>query len=400
LDKEIAMTTTPGYTVEALLQATRMELIEMFRDPLGLPTGDPKSSAHDMEQRILARAAELTQVTAQSVERASPAKDGGEQFPFFDELVSVLRWYADGSTDMGSRARDALADVDSQLLAAEAAKPKVSGTGKMGAPHKGDCTCRQCTDRKIAHIEEYAMLATELRCNGIRADLERMIASAEVFVDNDDVITGYKVKTGALHRLFGKFAQWGNPLVIPSNLPLASKMPPPFPPRPEGAFITSVSGNGDDPYVKVRFKTLHEMQDWHEVLIKGVISSQMPVTQLAESSPSPQVVAYRVREPKRVWSDWRNMPVDKDDFALIKTGEYEVEYAYSFPLASQMRPQSAVQGVEPVAWRWWQLMHDSMGGWERKHESSRPPVYVKPEDIRDLEPLYAAPQPPQGEGNE
>lgn len=43
----------------------------------------------------------------------------------------------------------------------------------------------------------------------------------------------------------------------------------PFTLRPEGALITAVSGDGD-PYVKVRFKNLHQMQDWHEALIKGV----------------------------------------------------------------------------------------------------------------------------------
>jgi hypothetical protein len=106
-------------------------------------------------------------------------------------------------------------------IAREAGKPKVSGTGRMGAPHNDDCTCQQCTHRKIAQIEAFAKITEALRVNAIKEALQTMISSAEVFVDSDDTITGYKVKTGALHRLFGLFVQWGEPLNVPSCLPMA-----------------------------------------------------------------------------------------------------------------------------------------------------------------------------------
>ncbi len=64
------MTTTPGYTVEAL-QTALYELLRRL-----CTNTEEQCSLYDW---TIARAAELTQVAAQSVERASPAKDGGEQ---------------------------------------------------------------------------------------------------------------------------------------------------------------------------------------------------------------------------------------------------------------------------------------------------------------------------------
>ncbi|MFG1462328.1 hypothetical protein V5F77_05455 [Xanthobacter sp. DSM 24535] len=44
--------------------------------------------------------------------------------------------------------------------------------------------------------------------------------------------------------------------------------------------------------------------------------------------------------------------------------------------------------VKPLAWTWRQMMHDSQGGWEVKTERNPPAQWVRPEDIRELEPLY------------
>lgn len=46
---------------------------------------------------------------------------------------------------------------------------------------------------------------------------------------------------------------------------------------------------------------------------------------------------------------------------------------------------------EAVAWQWEQRMHDSMGGWESKTERRKPGTWVRPEDIRDLRPLFTHP---------
>lgn len=50
--------------------------------------------------------------------------------------------------------------------------------------------------------------------NTIKDNLQRMIASAEVYTDAEGVVTAYKIKTGALHRLIG-FLE----LTVPVNLP-------------------------------------------------------------------------------------------------------------------------------------------------------------------------------------
>lgn len=68
--------------------------------------------------------------------------------------------------------------------------------------------------------------------------------------------------------------------------------------------------------------------------------------------------------------------------------------ALSDRLAPSPQPASRGEGeAVPVAWRWRQLMHDSMGGWEMKIESYRPGEWARPEDIEDLQPLYASPPP-------
>jgi hypothetical protein len=97
------MTTTPGYTVDALLQRAKdvtvrsMEELHACQAAMHLSgIFDPayvtgaQAAMKDMRDLI----AELMQVTAQSVERASPAKDGGEQ-PIAWNMLGWAR-YDDG----------------------------------------------------------------------------------------------------------------------------------------------------------------------------------------------------------------------------------------------------------------------------------------------------------------
>lgn len=50
----------------------------------------------------------------------------------------------------------------------------------------------------------------------VKRQLNTMLASAEVFTDSQGVVIGYKIKTGALHRLVGLLD-----LTVPVNLPEA-----------------------------------------------------------------------------------------------------------------------------------------------------------------------------------
>jgi len=59
----------------------------------------------------------------------------------------------------------------------------------------------------------------------LRRLLQTMINSAEVFVGEDDTIIGYKIKTGALHKIVGLFADADDPLTMPAS-------PHPAPPQP------------------------------------------------------------------------------------------------------------------------------------------------------------------------
>lgn len=74
-----------------------------------------------------------------------------------------------------------------------------------------DCHCvpmedRPCDSCKLAAVDE---------------QLQRMIVSAEVYVDVEQTITGYKIKTGALHRLIGL-----RNLFVPQRLPVVSAHEP------------------------------------------------------------------------------------------------------------------------------------------------------------------------------
>ena len=56
--------------------------------------------------------------------------------------------------------------------------------------------------------------------NTVKDHLQTMIASAEVYTDAEGIVTAYKIKTGALHKLIGFLS-----LTVPVNLPEA-KAPP------------------------------------------------------------------------------------------------------------------------------------------------------------------------------
>jgi hypothetical protein len=57
----------------------------------------------------------------------------------------------------------------------------------------------------------------------IAEHLTIMMMSAKCFVDHDDddAVIGYRIKTGAIHRVIGLLAGMGCPVSIPSNMPLA-----------------------------------------------------------------------------------------------------------------------------------------------------------------------------------
>lgn len=54
----------------------------------------------------------------------------------------------------------------------------------------------------------------------VRDYLQSMIVGAEVYLDADQVVTAYKIQTGALHHIVGLFTTTDRPLFIPVNLPV------------------------------------------------------------------------------------------------------------------------------------------------------------------------------------
>ncbi|KVV12360.1 hypothetical protein WK77_05970 [Burkholderia ubonensis] len=55
----------------------------------------------------------------------------------------------------------------------------------------------------------------------IALQLERMLLSAECYVGADQTVTGYRIKTGALHEILGILAGAGHPVEVPANMPIA-----------------------------------------------------------------------------------------------------------------------------------------------------------------------------------
>jgi hypothetical protein len=97
--------------------------------------------------------------------------------------------------------------------------------GVMGGPclhcgasqpeHVG-LTCEEVAkQRKAAMRKVFGQAHQNATLGTIKTLLETMIHSAEVYVDGEDVITAYKIKTGALHKLIGHLG-----LSIPVNHPV------------------------------------------------------------------------------------------------------------------------------------------------------------------------------------
>jgi hypothetical protein len=94
-----------------------------------------------------------------------------------------------------------------------------------------------------------------------------------------------------------------------------------------------------------------------------------------------------------------------DCAARERADEFEAQFTAPQPLASQMRPQSAVQGWQPVqGWQQMNTLPDSNDlVWLRRGDAVEGPREPKDDDV-DYWDLWcyceppAAPQPPQGEG--
>jgi hypothetical protein len=67
---------------------------------------------------------------------------------------------------------------------------------------------------RTRHLSEEAVLRGTL--NTVKDYLTSMIASAQVYVDGEGIVTAYKIKTGALHKVIGQLG-----LSVPVNLPEA-----------------------------------------------------------------------------------------------------------------------------------------------------------------------------------
>ena len=85
----------------------------------------------------------------------------------------------------------------------------------------------------------------------IRDELTVLMASATPILAEDDLIAGYQIKTGSLHRILGHLAGAGLPCTIPSGAPslrLGSAVPPGWKVEPHnymcfrGYFVQSPSG--------------------------------------------------------------------------------------------------------------------------------------------------------------
>lgn len=83
-------------------------------------------------------------------------------------------------------------------------------------PEHVGLTCEEVREhRKKAMRRTFAQARANATLGTIKEHLETMIASAEVYVNAEDVVIGYKIKTGALHKLIGHLG-----LMVPVNLPV------------------------------------------------------------------------------------------------------------------------------------------------------------------------------------
>jgi hypothetical protein len=88
----------------------------------------------------------------------------------------------------------------------------------LSQPEHVGLTCTDAKERRGAKLSlTLAKAHHEATLNTVKGHLQTMIHSAEVYVDKDDVVTAYKIKTGALHKLIG-FLE----LTVPVNLPVVN----------------------------------------------------------------------------------------------------------------------------------------------------------------------------------
>ena len=88
------------------------------------------------------------------------------------------------------------------------------GESVLAAPAneaKGIATLHACAaSMALIGRQREALLA------GVAADLTVMLASATELHDARGNVTGYTIKNGALHRILGRMAGLGHPVVVPA----------------------------------------------------------------------------------------------------------------------------------------------------------------------------------------
>lgn len=84
-------------------------------------------------------------------------------------------------------------------------------------PEHVGLTCDEAKAKRSKRIQNaWERSSNETTSNTVKDYLQQMIVSAEVFTDAEGIVTAYKIKTGALHKLIG-FLE----LSVPVNLPKA-----------------------------------------------------------------------------------------------------------------------------------------------------------------------------------
>ena len=87
----------------------------------------------------------------------------------------------------------------------------------ISQPEHVGLTCKQAKEKRIQAFRQAAERSSHsATINTVKDHLQTMIASAEVYTDGEGIVTAYKIKTGALHKLIGFLD-----LTVPVNLPEA-----------------------------------------------------------------------------------------------------------------------------------------------------------------------------------
>ena len=93
----------------------------------------------------------------------------------------------------------------------------------LSQPEHVGLTCEQAIQQRREKVRAVSERSShQATLNAIKDHLQTMIASAEVYVDKEGIVTAYKIKTGALHKLIGFLD-----LTVPVNLPVLSTPPEP-----------------------------------------------------------------------------------------------------------------------------------------------------------------------------